>query len=70
MQLLQTRRDQARGRSDTSSYVFSKEAVGQGAEARWNSASMDGTMPKAWREARCGAGEQGAPLAKGSGRAA
>jgi len=68
MQLLQTRRDQARGRSDTSSYVFSKEAVGQGAEARWNSASMDGTMPKAWREARCGEGADGEPLpAKGVG---
>ncbi|KAL1511294.1 hypothetical protein AB1Y20_006099 [Prymnesium parvum] len=67
MQLLQTRRDLALGRSDTSSYVFTKEAVGQGAEANWNSASMDKTMPRAWREARCGAGSDGLPLAKGRG---
>ena len=55
MQLLYFKRDQGRGRADGSSFLIAKDAIGQGAEARWNSESMDGTMPAAWRDARCGA---------------
>lgn len=43
------------GRTDTASLLLSREPVGLGSEARWNSAdSMELTMPAMWREAHCG----------------
>ena len=55
--LLALRKDKARGRAESTSFVLSKEALGHGPEARWGSESMDGTMPAAWKAARCGAPE-------------
>jgi FkbM family methyltransferase len=52
--LLALRRDRSRGRADGASFVLSKEALGRGAEARWASESMDETLPKSWKAARCG----------------
>ena len=48
------RRDLAKGRADTASFVLTKDAIGRGVEARWASESMDGTMPAMWKGARCG----------------
>ena len=42
------------GRTDSASLVLSLERIGVGSEARWNSESMDLTMPAMWREAQCG----------------
>ena len=53
-ELLMVRRDLAKGRADTASFVLTKDAIGRGVEARWASESMDGTMPAMWKGARCG----------------
>ena len=53
--LLALRKDKARGRAESTSFVLSKEALGRGPEARWGRESMDGTMPAEWKVARCGA---------------
>ena len=58
-------------RTDTASLLLTLDPLGEGAEARWNSDSMDLTMPSAWREARCGTprparGPRDAALSSGS----
>ena len=54
IRLLALRKDALRGRSDGTSFVLSRESLGHGAEARWASESMEGTMPAMWKAATCG----------------
>ena len=63
LELLQTRRDQRRGRSDGLSIAWSAQPIGVGAEGRWRSASMDKTLPARWKEMNCGGAAAAGPPA-------